>query len=151
MLRWKDIVHFSLNGSPQPDERVVKEDAEWQSILTPEQFRITRNKGTEVPHTGELCGIYEPGKYVCSCCSSPLFDSTIKFDSGTGWPSFSQPVKENAVKYMKDASYGMVRIEAQCNCCDAHLGHVFPDGPEPSGLRYCINSVAIKLEQKDHA
>ncbi|WP_088324661.1 peptide-methionine (R)-S-oxide reductase MsrB [Polaribacter tangerinus] len=148
MLTWKDVIRFSVNGNPTPDRRVEKTEAEWKELLTPEQFRITRNKGTEAAHTGELCSIYEAGKYNCICCDTPLFDSTIKFNSGTGWPSFTQPIKENAIKYEKDTSYGMVRVEVMCNTCDAHLGHVFPDGPEPSGLRYCINSASMQLETK---
>ena len=145
MLRWKDIIAFSTKGNPEPDKRVVKTEAEWREILTPDQFRITRSKGTEAPHSGALCSVHEAGKYTCVCCDTPLFDSTIKFESGTGWPSFTQPIKSNAIQYSKDVSYGMIRVEVMCNTCDAHLGHVFPDGPEPSGLRYCINSESMKL------
>ncbi|WP_425234589.1 peptide-methionine (R)-S-oxide reductase MsrB [Ulvibacterium sp.] len=149
MLNWKDIIHFSIKGNPKPDRRVEKTESEWRELLSPEQFRITRKKGTEAPHTGEFCSIYEAGKYNCICCDTPLFDSTIKFDSGTGWPSFTQPIKENAIKYERDSSYGMIRVEVMCNTCDAHLGHVFPDGPEPSGLRYCINSESMRLQKLD--
>ena len=145
MLTWKDIIHFTVNGNPEPEQRVEKTEDEWRQQLTPEQFRITRKKGTEAPHSGALCSIYEKGKYSCVCCETPLFDSTIKFESGTGWPSFTQPVKENAIQYKKDTAFGMVRVEVLCNTCDAHLGHVFPDGPEPSGLRYCINSESMQL------
>ncbi len=145
MISWKDVIHFSTRGNPEPDRRVEKSEKEWQEILTPEQFRITRLKGTEAPHSGALCGIYEAGKYACVCCGTELFDSRIKFESGTGWPSFTQPIKDNAIKYKRDTSYGMVRVEVMCNTCDGHLGHVFPDGPEPSGLRYCINSESMKL------
>ena len=148
MLTWKDVIHFSVHGNPAPDARVEKTEAEWREQLTPEQFRITRKKGTEAPHSGALCSIHEAGRYACACCGPPLFDSTIKFDSGTGWPSFTQPIKENAIKYEKDTSYGMVRVEVMCNTCDAHLGHVFPDGPAPSGLRYCINSESLELLKK---
>jgi peptide-methionine (R)-S-oxide reductase len=147
MLTWKDIISFSVKGNPAPDKRVVKTELEWRELLTPEQFRITRKKGTEAPHTGELCAVHEAGKYNCVCCDAPLFDSTIKFESGTGWPSFTQPITPNAIQYVKDSSFGMVRVEVMCNTCDAHLGHVFPDGPEPSGLRYCINSESMKLER----
>ena len=147
MLTWKDVIHFSVKGNPEPDRRVEKTDEEWRRQLTPEQFRITRKKGTEAPHTGALCSIYEPGVYSCICCDTPLFDSTIKFNSGTGWPSFTQPIKSNAIAYKKDRSFGMVRVEVLCNTCDAHLGHVFPDGPEPSGLRYCINSASMQLQE----
>ncbi len=145
MLTWKDIIHFTVQGNLPPDSRIEKTEAEWREQLTPAQYRITRNKGTEAPHSGALCSIYEAGKYACICCHTPLFDSTIKFDSGTGWPSFTQPIKENAIKYIKDRSFGMTRVEVLCNTCDAHLGHVFPDGPEPSGLRYCINSESLEL------
>lgn len=145
MLNWNDIIRFASKGNPTPDRRVERKDEEWKSLLTPEQYRITRTKGTEAPGTGALCYAHDAGKYNCICCDTPLFNSTIKFDSGTGWPSFTQPEKENAIKYEKDSSFGMIRVETICNTCDAHLGHVFPDGPAPSGLRYCINSEAIKL------
>ena len=149
MLTWKNVIHFATKGNPKPDKKVVKTEAEWKEILTPEEYRITRQKGTEMPHSGALCSIYDEGKYNCVCCNTPLFDSTIKFSSGTGWPSFTQPIKENAIQYHKDTSFGMVRVEVLCNVCDAHLGHVFPDGPEPSGLRYCINSASMILEKED--
>ncbi len=148
MLTWASIINFSVKGNPAPDRRVEKSDVEWKAILSPEQFRITRGKGTEAPHSGALCSIHEAGKYHCVCCNTPLFDSTIKFESGTGWPSFTQPIKENAIKYYKDISFGMIRVEVLCNTCDAHLGHVFPDGPEPSGLRYCINSESMVIEKE---
>lgn len=147
MLTWKDVIRYSINGNPKPDKRVEKTEDEWRQLLTPEQFRITRQKGTERPHSGDLCSVYDEGKYTCVCCKTPLFDSIIKFSSGTGWPSFTQPIKESAIKYIKDSSFGMVRVEVLCNVCDAHLGHVFPDGPEPSGLRYCVNSESIQLEK----
>jgi len=149
MLTWKDIIHIASTGNPTPDKIIKKTDTEWKEILTPEQFRITRQKGTERPFFGELCSIYEAGKYHCICCNSPLFDSTIKFNSSSGWPSFTQPIAENAIKYIKDVSFGMVRVEVLCNVCDAHLGHVFPDGPAPTGLRYCINSVSMQLEKSE--
>ncbi|MFS4493457.1 peptide-methionine (R)-S-oxide reductase MsrB [Maribacter sp. 2308TA10-17] len=144
-LTWKDIINFTVVGNPEPERRVEKTEEEWKKILTPSQFRITRQKGTESPHSGALCSIYEAGKYNCICCNTPLFDSSIKFESGTGWPSFTQPITKNAIKYKRDSSFGMVRVEVMCNTCDAHLGHIFPDGPEPSGLRYCINSESMKL------
>ncbi len=149
MLNWKDIISFSVNGNPEPDNRIEKTETEWQTQLTPEQYRITRQKGTERPHSGDFCTSYEEGIYSCICCNTLLFDSTIKFNSGTGWPSFTQPIKENAIKYEKDESYGMIRVEIMCNTCDAHLGHVFPDGPEPSGLRYCVNSESLQLEKQN--
>lgn len=147
MLNWNDIIKFANHGNPTPDRRVEKTEAEWKAILSPEQFRITRLKGTEAAHSGALCSAHEAGLYSCICCDTQLFDSTIKFESGSGWPSFTQPVKENAIKYEKDTAYGMVRVEVMCNTCDSHLGHVFPDGPAPSGLRYCVNSESIQLEK----
>jgi len=146
MLSWKNIIDFTVNGNPKPDRRVEKTDVEWQRELTPEQYRITRHKGTEAPHSGALCSRYDEGIYNCVCCDTPLFDSTIEFSSSSGWPSFTQPIQENAIKYVKDVSFGMVRVEVLCNTCDAHLGHIFPDGPEPSGLRYCINSASMTME-----
>ncbi|MFT5824458.1 MAG: peptide-methionine (R)-S-oxide reductase [Crocinitomix sp.] len=147
MLNWNHIIKFANNGTPTPDKRVEKTEAEWREILTEDQFKITRLKFTERAHSGAFCASHEAGKYNCICCDTPLFDSTIKFESGTGWPSFTAPIKENAVDYIKDESHGMVRVEATCNTCDSHLGHVFPDGPAPSGLRYCINSESLKLDQ----
>ena len=146
MLTWKDIINFAVNGNPKPNQRVEKSDDEWREQLTTEQFRITRKKGTEMAHTGALCSRYDAGIYHCVCCDTPLFDSTIKFESGTGWPSFTQPIQTNAIKYEKDVTFGMVRVEVLCNTCDAHLGHIFPDGPAPSGLRYCINSDALTMQ-----
>lgn len=148
MLTWRDIIHFTVKGNPIPDKRIEKTEAQWREQLTSEQYRITRLKGTEAPHSGALCNSYEMGKYNCICCNTPLFDSTIKFSSGSGWPSFTQPITNNAIKYEKDNAYGMVRVEVMCNTCDAHLGHVFPDGPEPSGLRYCVNSESIQLQKE---
>ena len=148
MLTWKEVMSFTTKGNPTPDKRVEKTEKEWEHLLTPEQFRITRKKGTERPYTGDLCSIYDEGQYNCICCNAPLFDSTIKFDSSSGWPSFTQPIKENAIKYYKDISFGMIRVEVLCNTCDAHLGHIFPGGPAPSGLRYCINSESMILDKK---
>lgn len=147
MLQWKDIIRFTSQGNPTPDKRVEKTEDEWKDILSPDQFQIARLKGTERAHSSEMCSRFEPGIYGCICCDTLLYDATEKFDSGTGWPSFTQPIQENAVAYHKDTSYGMVRVEALCNTCDAHLGHVFPDGPEPSGLRYCINAISLKKQE----
>jgi peptide-methionine (R)-S-oxide reductase len=148
MLTWKEIISFTAKGNPTPEKRVEKSEDEWKTILTPEQYRVTRQKGTESPHTGALCSIYDEGQYNCICCNTPLFDSTIKFDSSSGWPSFTQPIQVNSIKYHKDVSFGMVRVEVMCNSCDAHLGHIFPDGPAPSGLRYCVNSESMVLNKK---
>jgi peptide-methionine (R)-S-oxide reductase len=149
MLTWKDVIHFAEKGNPEPDRRVEKTEEEWQKMLSDEQFYVTRKKGTERAFTGAYCESHEAGKYECACCGTPLFDSTVKFESGTGWPSFTQPVKDNAIKYDKDTTFGMVRVEVMCNTCDCHLGHIFSDGPEPSGLRYCINSASVKLSEKE--
>src|SRR5688572_6525224 len=144
MLKWTEVVKFIDQGNPKPDRRIEKSEEEWRSILSPEEFRITRKKETERAHSSEMCNLFEPGIYACVCCGTLLFDSGEKFQSGTGWPSFTQPIKENAIAYHKDISFGMVSIEVTCNTCDAHLGHVFQDGPMPSGLRYCINAVSLK-------
>ena len=148
MLNWNRILTFAKEGTPAPSNKIEKTEEEWKSILTEEQFRVARQKGTERAGSGDFCTSYEEGVYSCICCNTKLFDSTIKFSSGTGWPSFTQPIEINAIKYHRDISFGMERVEVVCNTCDAHLGHVFPDGPEPSGLRYCVNSVAIQLIKK---
>ncbi len=144
MLSWKDVLHFANGNNPAASQRVSKTAIEWQAQLTPEQYQVTRLKGTERPFSSAMCSRIEPGLYACVCCGTLLFDAREKFDSGTGWPSFTQPVQENAVAYHADHSHGMVRVETLCNGCDAHLGHVFPDGPQPSGLRYCINALALQ-------
>jgi len=144
-MKWTDVLSYAKSGSPAPERRVEKSDAEWQELLTPDEYRITRRKGTERAFTGEYCEAHEPGLYACRCCDTPLFDSGQKFESGTGWPSFTEPVKDNVIKYEADHSYGMSRVEVMCAVCDGHLGHVFPDGPRPSGLRFCINSASIRL------
>jgi peptide-methionine (R)-S-oxide reductase len=142
-MDWNDVLTYTKNV-PQPDRNVEKTDAEWKSLLTPEQFRVTRQHGTERAFSGEYCEAHTAGTYACVCCETELFDSTLKFNSGTGWPSFTEPVKDNVIQYKADNSYGMRRIEVLCAVCEAHLGHVFPDGPGPSGLRFCINSVSLK-------
>ena len=114
--------------------------------LSKEAFEVTQNHGTERPFSGDLLNIKEEGTYKCICCGQNLFSSQAKFESGTGWPSFFMPIDETAVKNIEDRSHGMLRVEVRCNGCDAHLGHVFPDGPEPTGLRYCMNSVAMSFE-----
>lgn len=146
MLDWKTILGFADHGNPTPERTVRKTDAEWRKQLTPEQYRVTRQAGTERAFSSEMCSLFEPGRYHCVCCGSLLFDAGEKFESGTGWPSFTRPVQDNAIAYHVDRSYGMVRVETVCNTCEAHLGHVFPDGPPPTGLRYCMNAVALSKQ-----
>jgi peptide-methionine (R)-S-oxide reductase len=128
-------------------EKVQKSDAEWQQQLTPEQYQILRQKGTERAFTGQYYNSKEPGVYRCAGCGEPLFRSDEKYDSGTGWPSFWTPVADDAVETDTDDAYGMVRTEVHCRNCGGHLGHVFPDGPPPTGLRYCINSASLKHDK----
>ncbi|RZU41189.1 peptide-methionine (R)-S-oxide reductase MsrB [Edaphobacter modestus] len=129
-------------------EKVRKTEAEWRELLTPEQFHVMREKGTERPFTGALLSNHETGVYQCGACNAPLFMSDKKFESGSGWPSFWLPVSPNAIDAHEDDSHGMRRIEVTCANCGAHLGHLFPDGPKPTGMRYCINSASLNFEKQ---
>ena len=129
--------------------KITKTDAEWRALLSPLAYEVTRQHGTERPFTGEYYKTKDKGVYTCSCCGAELFDSNTKYESGSGWPSFYEPIEDQNVKEATDQSHGMTRTEVMCNVCGAHLGHVFPDGPRPTGLRYCINSVSLKLKPKE--
>jgi len=129
-------------------EKVEKPEEEWRSTLTPEQFHVTREAGTERAFTGKYWDTKTAGIYACACCAQPLFRSDAKFDSGSGWPSFWQPIEPGTVTARDDSSHGMQRTEVRCNRCDAHLGHLFEDGPRPTGLRYCVNSASRRLEDQ---
>jgi len=130
-------------------DKIEKTPQEWKEVLTPDQFEVCINKGTEPPFSGKYYKNKEKGTYKCVCCGEPLFTSETKYDSGSGWPSFWQPLSDEKIEYISDNAYGMIRTEVNCKKCGAHLGHVFDDGPKPTNLRYCINSISLDLEKKD--
>jgi peptide-methionine (R)-S-oxide reductase len=141
------ILNIQEGGAVVPQEKKPSlANTEWQALLTPEQYTVCRMGGTEKPFTGALLHEKRLGTYFCVACKQALFASTTKFDSGSGWPSFFSPVEEQAIRYIEDTSHGMVRVEIRCQNCDSHLGHVFRDGPKPTGLRYCVNSVSLHFE-----
>ncbi|MFM5916961.1 MAG: peptide-methionine (R)-S-oxide reductase MsrB [Novosphingobium sp.] len=146
-MNWGDALALARGAENPPPRRDERSEEEWREVLSPEQYQVMRLKGTERPFSNEMCSLFKPGHYACAGCHTELFDSASKFESGTGWPSFGEPVEEGVVGYHLDNSHGMARVEVTCNVCDSHLGHVFPDGPAPSGLRYCIN--ALSLEKLD--
>jgi len=143
-MNWETVILEAKKIREKKDIKVVKSDTEWKEILSPEVYQITRKKGTERPFSNQMCSSFEAGKYECVCCGTTLFDAEEKFESGTGWPSFTKPVEDNAVVYYMDNSFGHQRIEVCCGTCDSHLGHVFPDGPKPTRLRFCINALSLK-------
>lgn len=143
-MNWQKINEISLEPSSLRSLKVERSDEQWRTLLSADVYQITRQSATERPFSSQMCQSFESGRYLCACCQLPLFDADLKFDSGSGWPSFTAPAGDNCVVYVKDTSHGMQRIEVRCHDCDAHLGHVFPDGPAPSGLRYCINALALE-------
>lgn len=146
-MNWSDALALARGAENPPPRRDERSEDEWRAVLSPDQYQVMRLKGTERPFSNEMCSLFKPGRYACAGCGTELFDSASKFESGTGWPSFGEPVQDGVVGYHLDNSHGMSRVEVTCNVCDSHLGHVFPDGPSPSGLRYCIN--ALSLEKLD--
>ncbi|RYF62843.1 MAG: peptide-methionine (R)-S-oxide reductase [Cytophagaceae bacterium] len=139
---------YEQGQTPPGGKKVVKTNAEWKKVLTPDQYMVLREHGTERAGTSPLLNVHEEGTFYCAACKNPLFAEKTKFESGTGWPSFFEPISKNAVKVAKDNSYGMERDEVVCSVCDGHLGHVFNDGPKPTGLRYCMNGVAMTFQKK---
>lgn len=149
MLRWIDVLYYAKYSNPEPYRRVEKSEEAWRQELTPPQYHVMRQKGTERAYRNAYCRSFEPGLYVCRGCGSPLFNSKDKSHKMSGWPAFRQPVAKGAVKYAFDDSHGIKRIEVMCNVCDGHLGHVFQDGPDSSELKYCINSESLfRIEEK---
>jgi peptide-methionine (R)-S-oxide reductase len=144
MLRWADILTYATYGNPEPPRHLVLPAAEWEARLTPAQLAVLRGRGTEPPYRNAYCRSYAPGYYGCAGCGSLLFEAATKYHAISGWPSFTQPVAKDALSYHFDYEHHMTRIEVRCNACAGHLGHVFPDGPAPAGVRYCLNSVSLE-------
>lgn len=141
---WREVLHWTRAGNPPPPRRVELRPDEWRARLEPERYAVLREAATERPFSAPMCSRFEPGRYACAGCGTLLFDADSKYDSGSGWPSFTRPLAPGLVGYHADDSHGMHRIEVTCQVCDGHLGHVFPDGPPPTGLRYCINALALR-------
>ncbi|KFM14732.1 Peptide methionine sulfoxide reductase MsrB protein [Marine Group I thaumarchaeote SCGC AAA799-O18] len=150
-MNWKDLNQRNVRKKKEEElaDKIIKTDKEWKNELTPEQYNVCRKKDTEIPFTGIYWDCKDKGIYRCSCCYAELFDSKTKFDSGTGWPSFFEPIISDNIECVNDTSGGMLRIEVNCGKCGAHLGHVFDDGPQPTNLRYCINSISLHLDKLD--
>lgn len=152
MLAWIDVLYYARYGNPEPYKRMEKPEEEWEALLTPLQYQVMRKKETEPAFRNTYCRSFEPGIYVCAGCESPLFDSKEKTHQLSGWPGFRQPFAKGAMKYAYDNSHNMQRIEVLCNVCDSHLGHVFREGPQPSRLRYCINSACLnRIDRQEEA
>lgn len=149
MLRWIDVLYYARYANPEPTRRLDKTEEEWKNLLSPAQYHVMREKGTERAFRNAYCRSSEPGVYVCRGCGSPLFNAEEKNQKLSGWPSFRQPVSRGSMKYHFDDSHGMKRIEVACNVCDGHLGHVFPEGSEPAALRYCINSESMERKKEE--
>lgn len=149
MMRWLDVITYAKYGNPEPPYRVEKSEVKWKEQLSPEQYKVTRQKGIEPPYRNAYCRFYEAGVYTCVGCGNVLFRAEEKYHAISGWPSFTQPAAKNTLKYTLDDSHNMKRIEVQCNVCDSHLGHVFHDGPPPAELRYCINSVSLVFHEQN--
>jgi peptide-methionine (R)-S-oxide reductase len=143
---WNQVLDWARRGNPPPPRRLELAEDDWRARLTPDQYRVLRQHGTERAFSSDLCSLFEPGRYACAGCGTLLFDATAKFESHSGWPSFTAPLADGLVAYREDLSHGMHRVETLCAVCDGHLGHVFPDGPPPTGLRYCINAIALRKE-----
>ena len=141
-MNWGEAIALAKGAENPPPRRDERSEAEWRDVLSPEQYQVMRLKGTERPFSNEMCSLFKPGRYACAGCGTELFDSATKFESGTGWPSFYQPL-ENAVGKTEDRTFGMSRTEIHCRRCGGHLGHVFDDGPKPTGLRYCIDGFGL--------
>ena len=143
MLRWKDVLTYARYGNPEPPRRVQHSEAEWARLLTPAQYQVLREAATEPPYRNAYCRTYEPGTYACAGCGTVLFKAEEKYHAISGWPSFRQPAARDAIAYFFDEGFNMQRMEARCNVCGGHLGHVFAGGPAPGGLRYCMNSASL--------